>query len=289
MYLVAVVDGTEVAVPPYPRPTPVIDYFLNFAGKTRVPPESRSYFSVEYDPPVRGPLGVTWKSLEVEKVLLHRWLLREGPIAVGILSRQVGCSYPTAIQAVRWLAASELIARERSRSVALVQYPRDRWAELLRAQRLVYPPEEFVDPIPGPGAVDGIMRRLNRLRPTGVAIGGVIAARRWDPAFDLNGTPRIDVLLHTPAERSPHRGGWLRDATELVRRLDPALKRRSPQVRGVTVLVLHRTYRRDPLFLDEPKSPMPFADPVEVLCHLNELGLTAQARELVSRLRQGVK
>jgi hypothetical protein len=48
-------------------------------------------------------------------------------------------------------------------------------------------------------------------------------------------------------------------------------------------------YRKDPLFLDEPQSPMPWADPVEVLCQLNDLGLTAQAGQLIQRLRQDVK
>jgi hypothetical protein len=33
---------------------------------------------------------------------------------------------------------------------------------------------------------------------------------------------------------------------------------------------------------------MPWADPVEVLCHLNDLGLSAQAGQLIQRLRQNV-
>lgn len=190
----------------------------------------------------------------------------------------MGCSYPTAIQAVRRLSATGLVARGRGRSVAVVRYPRDRWSELLRAQRLVYPPEEFVHRIPEPEAVDGLLRRLNRLRPKGAALGGVVAARRWDPSFDLNGTPRVDVVMHTVA---PSGSVSAVDAAEFVRSLDPALKRRSPQVQGATVLVLHRMYRKDPLSLDDPQSPIPWADPVDILCHLNDLGLTVQAGQLL--------
>jgi hypothetical protein len=238
-------------------------------------------------------MGVSWKHLEVEKVLLHRWLLDEGPIAVGTLSKQVGCSYPTAMEAVRRLSATEgLIARGRARSVALARYPRDRWAELLRAQRLVYPPAEFVNPVAEPGAVDGILRRLQRTKPKDAALAGVVAARRWDASFDLNGTPRIDVVLHAPMGRGRTGSGWAKQASDFARRIDPALQRRtgssgssSSQVRGATVLVLHRTYRREALFLEEPGAPMPWADPVEVICQLNEMGLTAQAGELVRRLR----
>ena len=55
------------------------------------------------------------------------------------------------------------------------------------------------------------------------------------------------------------------------------------------MLVLHRTYRREALFLEEAGAAMPWADPVEVICHLNEMGLTAQAGELVRRLRGEAK
>ena len=281
MHLVAVVEGTQVADPPNPPSTQAIDRFLALTKQSSGPSAS---------PSSDNSLAVTWKHLEVEKVLLHRWLLNEPPIAVGALIRQVGCSYPTAIQAIRRLSASDgLIERGRGRSVALARYPRDRWAELLRAQRLVYPRDEFVDPTAEPGAVDGLLRRLERLHPKDAAIGGVVAARRWDPSFDLNGTPRIDVLLHAPMTRTSQAGGWVRDSGEFARRLDPALKRRSSQVQGATVLVLHRTYRKDPLFLDAPSSPIPFADPVEVLCHLNDLGLTAQAGQLLRHLREDAK
>jgi hypothetical protein len=286
MNLVAVVDGIEIVELPRPQRTPIVDRFLETAVK-----KSRrdSQSSATRPSKVTHPLGTSWKHLEIEKVLLHRWLLGEGAIPVGTLCRQVGCSYPTAIQAIgRLSAVGELIERGRGRSVALAKYPRDRWAELLRAQRLTYPPDEFVNPIAEPGAIDGIMRRLNRLKLKGAAIGGVIAARRWDPSFDLNGTPRIDVVLHMAGGRAPSEDDRVGNATEFVRRIDPALARRSPRAHGATVLVLHSIYRADPLFLEEPQSPMPWADPVEVLCHLNDLGLTAQAAQLIQRIRQDV-
>lgn len=299
MQLVAVVEGREVVLGAEGKRTPVVERFLEWV-KAEAGAGGGSKAGGEGERDTRGgggggSLGVSWKHLEVEKVLLHRWLLDEGAIAVGTLARQVGCSYPTAIEAVRRLSATEgLIARGRARSVALARYPRDRWTELLRAQRLVYPAAEFVSPVAEPGAVDGILRRLQRTKPKDAALGGVVAARRWDPLFDLNGTPRIDVVLHAPMTRARTGGGggWAKQASEFARRIDPALQRRgaatgssSSQVRGATVLVLHRTYRREALFLEEAGAPMPWADPVEVICHLNEMGLTAQAGELVRRLR----
>jgi hypothetical protein len=285
MYLVAVIDRAEVIQVPKVQHTPVVDRFLELAV-TALDSASQSTSSPERTTRTGSSPATTWKHLEVEKVLLHRWLLGEKTLPIGALCGQVGCSYPTATEVIRRLSDHDLILRGRGRSVALRKYPRDRWPELLRAQRLIYPPAEFIDPIAEPGAVDAIARRLNRLRPKDAALGGVIAARRWDPSFDLNGTPRVDVVLHTPVGRAPSGEEWIRTATEFVRRIDPALKLRTPQARGATVLVLHPLYRRNALFLEEPQSPMPWADPVEVLCHLNDLGLTAQAAQLLQRLRQ---
>ena len=282
IHLAAVVQEKDVVEVPKGARTPVVDRFFEIARRRS---KERAPTGVK----VAGTTVVTtWKHLEVEKVLLHRWLLGEGTIPIGTLCRQVGCSYPTATQTIGRLGAGNLIVRGRGRSVGLAKYPRDRWAELLRAQRLVYPPMQFVSSINEPGAVDSIVRRLNRLRPSGAAVGGVVAARRWDPSFDLNGTPRVDVVLQTPAKRSAAADDdWIRIASEFVRRIDPALNPKSPQVNGATVLVLHAMYRKEPLFLEEPRATMPWADPVEVICHLNELGLTAQAGQMLQRLRAG--
>jgi hypothetical protein len=287
MNLVAVVDGILVADPSAPPTSPVIDRFLEITRKTSSPPDSQRPSPPPDNSHIRNPLAVTWKHLEIEKILLNRWLLHDKPIPLGVLSRQVGCSYPTAHQAIRQLSANDLIRRGHGRSVALAQYPRDRWTEILRAQRLVYPPERFVDPTADPGAVDAILKRLNRSHPKDVALGGVLAARRLDPSFDLNGTPRIDLLLHTPLPRNSSAVASIPDSNEFVHRLDPALKRQSPNIHGPTVLVLHRTFRHDSLF--QENTPIPFASPVDVLFHLNDLGLTAQAAALLRHLRQDPK
>lgn len=290
MRLVAVVEGGDVVEAPPGQRTRVVEHFLEWT-KEAAAREGTSAGAGARVPRGGSTPGVSWKHLEVEKVLLHRRLLGEGPVRMGTLSDQVGCSYPTAMEAVRRLSAEGgLIERGRGRSVGLGRYPRERWPELFRVQRLVYPPEEFVNPMGEPGAVEGILRRLNRVRPKGAALGGVAAARRWDPSFDLNGTPRVDLVLHTPLTGGRTPATWAREAGEFVGRLDPALRPRGALGGGgATVLVIHRTYRREGLFLEDPGGVLPWADPVEVLYHLNEIGLTAQAGEMVRRLRRDVK
>jgi len=281
MNLVAVADGTEVKSAAL-RETPAVEQFLQFAKETSRATGSQAAMA-------GNSHSMNWKHLEVEKVLLHRWLLKEGPIAIGTLGRQVGCSYPTTMQAIGRLTKNGMIERGRGRSVSLAGYSREQWAELLRRERNVYPPEEFVDPTAEMGAVEWIQRHLDRLNPQGAAMGGVVAARKWDSSFNLNGTPRIDIVLHTPISGSPHGHGWIHTATEFVRHIDPALKRRASQVRGATVLVMHPLYRRESLFLREEPSKLPWADPVDVIYHLNLLGLTVQAGELLHHLRQDAK
>jgi hypothetical protein len=225
-------------------------------------------------------VSASWRNLEVEKVLLHRWLLKEGAISMSDLAGEVGCSYPTVQQVVNRLESRGLIARERKRSVALKKFSRADWSELLTTWRAVYEPVRFVDVTRRTGGAEGLLARSRRQPPPGVALalGGVAAARHWDPAFDLNGTPRVDLVLH--AEQSQHVD------LDFVKRLDPALRPLGGDVRGSVVLVVHPIRRRKALFAQKPGETLPFADPVETILHLNDLGLTAQAGDLATRMTQ---
>jgi hypothetical protein len=281
LYLLAAVEGQGVVEPHDPELEAKANRFARVAaevegGRGGPQPSQSAASQITGARTVAG----SWKHLEVEKVLLRRWLLGEGPIQIGDLSRQVGCSYPTASQALGRLARGGLLQRRRARSVEIVKYPRATWAELFMRARSVYAPLEFVDVTGQPGAAERLIRRLGRKPAEDVALGGVAAGRRWDPDFDLNGTPRVDVVLHAQG-RSVAGGG----ALELVKRLDPALKPVGEERGGSPVLAVHPLARRDPLFDKSPGEPLPWADPVETIIHLNEMGLTAQAGKLLSRLR----
>ena len=283
MRLVGVVEGQVVADPDEP---PLRELGETF--RTLLPPDLRgprpvSSTAADFSWAVTdntndGGSLRTWKHLEVQKVLLHRWLTGAGPITMTELTRQVGCNFRTASAALRAMGRRGLIARTRSRSVELRRFTSEDWQELFALQRSVYPSAEFVDVTGRANAAEGLLRRLARQVLQGVAVGGVIAGRRWDPQFDLNGTPRLDLVLHAPGG-----GGRRRTNLEFVRRLDPALKPNAAA--GSPVLVVHPLYRADPLFHRDPAEPLPVADPVETIFQLNEMGLTAQADALLGRLR----
>jgi len=117
------------------------------------------------------------------------------------------------------------------------------------------------------------------MRPSGIALGGVVAARHWHPEFDLHGTPRLDLLLHAPEDTLD---------LSFVRKLDPAL-RRIDEYDESPVLVIRPLQRSDPLFEVVPDKSLPLADPVETTLDLRDLGLMAQAGQLLAHFRTEVR
>jgi len=210
------------------------------------------------------------KPLELLKVLLARWLLGQGPIARGELGEQAGCSYPTVAKAVERFARD--IREHSNRSVELKLFPRDAWSELLalaptRRARIAYVDRTGRRPDP-----EALLRRLQKLVPSHVALGGVAAAHHWDPHFDLRGLPRIDLSLAAEA------GSGL----GFLRRLDPGLGPLEGE--GAPVLVVHPLQRPAALFT--PGDGLPVADPVETLLDLSELRLVDQSNALIERLER---
>lgn len=210
------------------------------------------------------------KSLEVLKVLLVRWLLGQGPIARGELGEQAGCSYPTVAKAVERFARD--IREHSNRSVELKGFPGDAWRELLalsptQRARLAYVDRTGRCPDP-----EALLRRLQKIKPPGVALGGVAAAHHWDPHFDLRGLPRLDLSLAAD------------DGLDLgfLRHLDPGLGPLESD--GTPVLVVHPLQRPATLFA--PGDRLPIADPVETLLDLSELRLVDQSNALIERLEQ---
>jgi hypothetical protein len=210
------------------------------------------------------------KSLEVLKILLVRWLLGQGPIARGELGKQAGCSYPTVATAIERFGG--VILEHSDRSVELRSFPREAWYELLALSpshraRLAYSDRtgRRADP-------EGLLRRLRKLEPPLVALGGVAAAHHWDPHFDLRGIPRLDISLATEEGMD----------LEFLRRLDPGLGPLEGD--GSPVLVVHPLQRPKALFA--PGKDLPFADPVETLLDLSELRLIDQSEALIERLER---
>jgi hypothetical protein len=229
-------------------------------AEERAPPRSRS--------------GWTAPRQEVWKALLDAWLKNEPPVALGDLAARSGCSLPTVTQTLALLDGLSEVRRSRNRAVALCALPRRSLQEVRAAARHTREAGRYDDASGRPADVARLLSRLERLAPENVALGGVVAARALDPDFDLNGLPRLDLLV-LPG-----------DPLVWLRKLDPALEPQPAGHPSQPLLVLHRVARVAPRGSAGSAHRLPLASPAETLLDLLELGLEEQAEAFVRALKK---
>jgi hypothetical protein len=209
----------------------------------------------------------------VLKILLHHWLTDGQPVTTDWLAKTTGYSYPTVAKALGGLGG--LIERESSRRVRLRWFPHDQLARLFAVSDRVRETVRFADRSAQPRPPEAHLRRLEKLNPPHLAIGGTLGAAHYFPNIDLVGMPRLDLSQHGPG-RHPDLG--------FIEKLDPALKRVLDPLEPATVVV-HQVRHAKPLF--EPrKGGLQWADPVECLLDLHEAGLSAQASQFLKTLEK---
>lgn len=206
-------------------------------------------------------------SYEVLKILLLRWLRGDSPIAMGELQAQTGLTHPTVAKRIRELGPD--VERTSNRSVRLRAFPTRAWAELAALSLRVRQTVGFEDRSGRSGDLSALVVRIQRQRPSNVALGGVVGARHWQPEFDLVGIPRVDLELHAPLGNADLR---------FVSRIDPALVPARPEV--APVLAVHAVIRAVSLFEGSERA-LPWADPVEILLDLYQLKLHKQADDFI--------
>jgi hypothetical protein len=222
--------------------------------------------------PVSAPQWTTIspKFFEIWKVLLGAWLMREGPLTALEVSRRAPASIPTVAVALRHLRRRGEIAETRNQPVELLGFPRATLREILALSDSLRRPVHYHDASGRPPDPAGLLRHLRAAPPPGLAIGGVVAAKHYDPDFDLNGLPRLDVVIddNVPSD-------W-------VRKLDPAMRVVPPTVPS-PVLVVHPV--KSLRTIEPSKGMLRMADPVETLLDLYEMRLTEQAEHMIAHLR----
>jgi hypothetical protein len=214
-----------------------------------------------------GPGPKVDRTHEVLKLLILRRFWNRGPIKIKELQAEAGLSHPTVKRDLDRLG--DHVARQSDRSVELARFPQDAWSQLRALAPRARHTAHFAD---GTGRKPDLRRlvdRLRRLKLENVALGGVIAAREWQPDFDLEGTPRIDLSVHAPDGR--------RDVT-FIKDIDAALQ--PSEDKASAAVVVHSLVRAKPHFKAHPDLGL-IADPIETLLDLYELRLYAQADEFL--------
>ncbi|MEI8064759.1 MAG: hypothetical protein WCH84_11930, partial [Verrucomicrobiota bacterium] len=132
-------------------------------------------------------------SFVILKLLIHCWLTTGEPVSADWLARTAGCSYPAVARALRSLGS--LLERRSGRSVVLRWFPKEEFARLLAIADRARSTVRFADRSGQPRSTESHLRRLEKLNPPGLAIGGVLGAKHHFSDLDLVGTPRLDLSL----------------------------------------------------------------------------------------------
>ncbi len=204
------------------------------------------------------------------RILIRQWMQRAGPVTSRWLRETAGCSYPTVANALTRL--KKYLTRYSDRRVELNDFPRDEWFRLVANADRIRQTQRLADRSGQPRSPEKMLYRLQRLGLPDIAIGGVPGARRFFPALDLVGTPRLDLTIHT-RKRKPD--------LAFLRKLDPALQPARPD--EPASLVLHLLRQPVVFFETDPNNGV-WADPVECLLDLHEMRLEAQAAEFLTHM-----
>lgn len=205
----------------------------------------------------------------VQLELLRRWLHGLPPITTAELAAQCGASAPTVSAAIRALAPPDVL-RTRDRRVALRGFSTESWQNWLTLSAGATS-VKYIDRSGSPRSPDKLAKLLSALALKHVAIGGVLGALHHEPALDITGAPRLDLLVH----------GTVHADLSFIERLDPGLVHDdSPEARAA--VVLHFSNRRESHF--DVSAGVVWADVLDCMVHMWQAGLTHQVQDLISRL-----
>jgi hypothetical protein len=210
-------------------------------------------------------------SFVVVKILLHHWLTDGRPVTAEWLAQTSGYSYRAVARVVRTLGS--LIERQPDRRLRLRWFPRENFSRLLAMSDRARATVRFADRSGHPRSAESHLRRLEKLNPRGVAIGGILGAKSYVPDLDIVGLPRLDLSQHSPKSHFD---------LNLIEKIDPALKRVEDPLEPATV-VGHVIRHADPLFKPR-EGGLHWADPVECLLDLHEAHLDMQASQFLKAL-----
>ena len=244
---------TGIPVPPAPDELFVLDEILRHELSRRPAGASRSSEAHH----------------EILRILVHQWLLGKGPIAVSSLMEISGTSHPTVARSLERF--DHYLKRHSDRSVELRSFPREEWARLLAVSDEVRGTVRFADRSGQARSPESLHRRLRQLQRQDIAVGGVLAAKHYQPSLDLVGNPRLDLSIHSGRKSAD---------LSFVERLDPGLERIARRDESPT-LVIHTIRRAESLFQPGEDS-LSWADPVECLLDLHEARLESQALEFLN-------
>lgn len=217
-----------------------------------------------------------WNAIdEVTKLMILQWMRNEGPRTAEWYGRMVGCSYPTVAEAAS--SAGHLVERS-DRRIELSAFPNSKLLYLDVTAAKTRSTIRFADRSGQPRSIEGLLKRFRELRRADIAIGGVRAALHYNPQLNINGNPRLDLLMHCNGQYAN---------IDFVGRLDPALQQ-TDDPQEPDRLAIHFLRRKESFFVIDKKGTQ-WADQLECLFDLSDLRLHALVSEMVAFYKQARK
>jgi hypothetical protein len=208
-------------------------------------------------------------SFIVMGLVVHQWLLGEGPMTTKWLMQSAGCSYPTVAAVLRQF--QHWLVRHSDRRVELRSFPKEEWPRMVAMSEKARGTLRYADRSGQTRSPESLLRRLQRLGRKDIAVGGVWGAKHHHPQLDILGSPRLDISFHCPGKTAD---------MSYIEQLDPALAQTERRDEPASVVV-HFVRRAKPLF-QHGGNGLAWADPVECLFDLHEARLEQQAREFLN-------
>jgi hypothetical protein len=208
----------------------------------------------------------------VTQVLINQWLVSDQAVTTTWLTKTCGYSYITVAKVIHRLGS--LIERMPNRKIRLRRFPDEEYLRLLANSDRSRATARYVDASGSQRSPERHLRRLERLNPKGVAIGGVFGAMHYFADLDIVGAPRLDLSFHARD---------LGADIDFIGKLDPALER-VDDPRLPSSVVVHQVYHANSLFAKRDGG-LAWADPVECLLDLHDARLEIQAKQLLDALK----
>lgn len=225
--------------------------------------------AVHDQPAKESPKGIAPRTVFAH--LVRSWFAGQEAIPVKSIQHATMLSYPTVAKVLEDLHAKGVLLRTSDRRVGLVDFPWDEWRRWSVAAGSKQEALYFVDPTGLPATAERMASRVNRVAYPQFALSGVIGAKHHFPELDSRGHTRLDLVATGSVDALD---------IDVIRELDAALELADSKKKDKAAVVVHfPEHRRDDLFqVDGDKQ---WADPLDCLADLYEMGLVAQADEMV--------
>jgi hypothetical protein len=200
--------------------------------------------------------------------LLRSWLAHSGPLSTTAIQSAVGASYPTVAKVLKQLEAASVLSRATDRRVEIRAPSLPQWRHWIAAQAIARKTVRFIDPAGTARSPEAMAQRLFKLGRDDVAVGGVLGARRHFAGLNITGGIRLDLTVH----RAP---------LDFISKLDAGLvETQDPHAKAA--IVVHHSQGSTPWFVKDAAGL--WADPLDCLIDLHELGLDEQTDDMLMHL-----